>query len=170
MNGMENDYYNWLCSFVNDGQHSNLMSALYNKEFTYFIAMDGNRAEDGMALREKYERNNGKKLNMDIWKKPCNVLEMMVALSIRCETFIMGNSVYGDRTRLWFWKMIDNMGLTFMTDSKFNPEKTDYVLNRFLCRQYDSDGKGGLFIIKDPPADLRSIEIWMQMNWYLNNY
>ena len=169
--GIENDYYNWLLSFIDDGSHRYLLSALYNKEFTYFLAMDGNRAEDGIALRNKFEREQGysKGSVVDYLKnKPCSVLEMMLALSLRCEINIMGDLMYGDRTGVWFWSMVRSLGLLGMTDHSFDPEQTDYILDRFLSRQYDHDGHGGLFIIENSPVDLRSVEIWMQMNWYLN--
>jgi hypothetical protein len=44
----------------------------------------------------------------------------------------------------------------------------DYVLDRFLDRDYEPDGRGGLFRVKHTDEDLRFVEIWYQMNWYLD--
>ena len=37
-----------------------------------------------------------------------------------------------------------------------------------LYTSYAPDGKGGLFTIRNPRFDMRSMEIWYQMNCYLN--
>ena len=135
--------------------------------------MDGNRAEDGIAMRSRFERD------IDItpgsftsWygNRPCSVLEMMVALAVRCEESIMGDDTYGNRTGYWFYSMIDNLGLSNMTDANYDMDRVTDILNRFLYRQYDEDGSGGLFRISNPNVDARSMEIWMQLNWYLNDY
>ena len=70
-----------------------------------------------------------------------------------------------------FFEMIDNLGLRGMTDSNYDYDYVSFILDRFLYRQYDPDGKGGLFILRNhPEVDARSMEIWMQMNWYLSDY
>ena len=97
----------------------------------------------------------------------CSVLEMMVALSIKCED-IMGDDRFGDRTGQWFWGMIVNLGLGSMTDDRFDELYAEDVINIFLDRRYDPDGKGGLFRIKHCRQDLRNVEIWYQMCWYLD--
>ena len=43
------------------------------------------------------------------------------------------------------------------------------VIRRFLNRDYERDGKGGLFTIEHCRYDMRDIEIWYQANWYLDN-
>ena len=92
---------------------------------------------------------------------------MMVALSIRMEKDIMEDLRYGDRTSQWFWTMVNNLGLGSMTDSKFNEEEADYIIDRFINHNYEPNGKGGLFIV-DGDEDLRDEEIWVQMCWYIN--
>jgi hypothetical protein len=98
----------------------------------------------------------------------CSVLEMMAALAIRCEESIMDDPLVGDRTKQWFWKMIVNLGLGSMTNDKFDVKYVDYVLDRFLDREYEPDGRGGLFTIRDCEDDMRDIEIWVQLNRYVN--
>lgn len=178
-NAIENDYYNWLCHFVRfDYDHEQVFQALYNKEFVYLLVMDGNRSEDGMSLRYRFCNENGIDINQEnfsnelapIFWRPCSVLEMMVALCLRCEESIMHNELYGDRTSFWFENMLDSLGLYFMTDKVFEPEVVDNILDRFLYRQYGSNGQGSLFTINNMNLDCRSLEIWTQMNWYLSNY
>ena len=93
---------------------------------------------------------------------------MIVALALRCET-IMEDPDYGDRTGKWFWGMIESLGLKSMDDTSFNRDYVDDVIDIFLSRGYGRDGRGGLFTIKHPKRDLRTVEIWYQMNWYLDS-
>ena len=80
----------------------------------------------------------------------------------------MDDPRYGDRTAQWFWGMITNLGLSPMKDRKFDERFVDDVVDRFLDREYRPDGKGGLFHIKDCDGDLRDLEIWRQLLWYLD--
>ena len=76
----------------------------------------------------------------------------------------------GDRTSVWFWNMIDNLGLSDMSDAHFNQPYVDDVIFRFLNRDYLPNGQGGLFTINNCSEDLRNVEIWYQLCWYLNAY
>lgn len=172
-----NEYFDWICQLVSDKQYigdrsyRKLLSKLHNISFTYTIDMDGNRAADGIDLRYRfgYERNYEDYIIASFLDdKPCSVLEMIVALALRCET-IMEDPDYGDRTGEWFWGMIESLGLESMDDTSFNRDYVDDVIDIFLSRDYGRDGRGGLFTIKHPKRDLRTVEIWYQMNWYLDS-
>ena len=93
---------------------------------------------------------------------------MMIALAIRCEEHIMDDPDIGNRTGQWFWNMIVNLGLGSMTDAKFDENYTNMVIERFLNREYERNGDGGLFTVKHSRRDLRTVEIWYQMCWYLD--
>lgn len=56
-----------------------------------------------------------------------------------------------------------------MDDAYFDERYADKVITRFLNREYEPNGAGGLFRIKDCPYDLRSVEIWYQMCWYFDS-
>lgn len=75
----------------------------------------------------------------------------------------------GNRTGQWFWEMIVNLGLGAMTDSRFNKKFVDETINKFLNRDYDPDGKGGLFTIRDCDRDVRDLDIQHQLCRYLNS-
>jgi len=166
-------YFKWMYDLVISGQKSykRLLKVLYDTEFYYRIPMDGNRYEDGIDLRYRfgYEHNlKDIEIVTTIDTKPCSVLEMMVALAIRCEEHIMDDPDIGDRTGKWFMVMINSLGLAGMTDDNFDKNYISDVLDRFLEGKYDRNGKGGLFIIKSRKHDMRKSEIWYQLMWYLN--
>ena len=175
---IRNQYFNWIYDlichdrFSDDISYLKLITYLHNVEFRYSIAMDKNRAADGTDLRWRFVWETKK---IDIYEDlsylegPCSVLEMMVALAIRCEETIMDDTRYGNRTSQWFWGMVTNLGLGSMTDDAFDRRYVSNVVNRFLDREYEPDGRGGLFTIRDRDQDLRDVEIWYQLCWYLDN-
>lgn len=75
----------------------------------------------------------------------------------------------GDRTGKWFWGMVENLGLIFMTDSRFDRRYTEERIDIFLDREYESNGDGGLFTAEHCREDMRTVEIWYQMCWYLDD-
>lgn len=172
---IEQDYFEWIYGIVCDGRFSEensyriLLEHLHEVEFIYFIPKDDNRASDGIDLRYRYgyfTDNDG----IEDWiLGPCSVLEMMVALAIRCEETIMCNAKMGDRTGQWFWSMINNLGLGSMTDRNYDQEYVDECIHRLLYREYDSDGRGGLFTIRGCEYDLRKMEIWSQLMRYISD-
>ena len=99
---------------------------------------------------------------------PCTVLEMMVALAVRCEEDMMDDPDYGDRTSQWFWNMVVSLGLGGMTDRVYDYERVEMVIQRFLNRDYEPNGKGGLFTLRHAPFDARKVDIWHQLCWYLD--
>ena len=174
---LNNEYFEWLYQFVCDEQYLNgssyrkLLIYLHSRAFEYSIAMDGNRAEDGVDLRYRFGYEKAYEdsvIASYLDNEPCSILEMMVALAIRCEEHIMDNPDIGNRTGLWFWNMITNLGLGSMSDDNFNRDFVNHIVSRFLNRDFERDGKGGLFRVNRCKQDLRSVEIWYQMCWYLN--
>ena len=93
---------------------------------------------------------------------------MIIALAIRCEECIMDDPKYGNRTGQWFWGMISNLGLGGMTDYNYKEIVVDRKIDIFLDRKYDPDGRGGLFTIRNCEFDLRDVEIWRQLCYYLD--
>lgn len=170
-------YFRWLYDLVYDGDNYNrltyhkLLTFLYQTEFTYIIDMDCNRAEDGISFRYRYGYEH--RLDDDVIARyldtrPCNVLEMMVALAFKVEEQIMDDPSYGNRTGQWFWNMIVSLGLGNMHDNNFDEGYVRWAVYKFLHRDYDANGKGGLFTIDNCRYDLRDMEIWSQCMWYLD--
>ncbi|GHU60463.1 hypothetical protein FACS1894171_1890 [Clostridia bacterium] len=173
---LNNEYFEWMRQLVCTEKYSRrlsyrkLLTFLHNAEFVYIIDMDGNRSEDGIDLRYRfgYERRyEGPMIATYLDDRPCSILEMLIALAIRCEEHIMDDPDSGDRTGQWFWNMIENLGLGVMNDKVFDKNYVNRVISRFLNREYKRNGEGGLFTVKHCKNDLRSAEIWYQMCWYL---
>lgn len=173
---LNNRYFDWMCQLVLDRRYTKgssyrkLLRFLNHIDFTYTIAMDGNREGDGIDLRYRFGYENSYETSMIatyLDNRPCSVLEMMIALAIRCEEHIMDDPDIGNRTGQWFWDMIVNLGLNSMTDAKFDEDYAKEVIERFLDRRYEQNGEGGLFTVEHYNRDLRTVEIWYQMCWYL---
>ena len=171
---IQDEYFEWLvgiaCADNDVVSYRNLLAYLHETEFIYSMPMDGNRAADGKDLRYRFaHRYLGDDSAEYYITGPCSVLEMMLALAIRCEENIMDDPTMGDRTAQWFWGMISSLGLGGMYDTNFDIYKVEDVVNRFLDRDYDPDGRGGLFTIRNFEYDMRTIEIWHQLCEYLNS-
>lgn len=168
------DYFEWMYDIVCYNRfgkgmtYRKLLTFLHDTEFVYFVPYDENRAVEGIALRYRFcVIHNCPELEWCL-TGPCSVLEMMVALAIRCEENLMDDPDKGDRTGQWFWNMIINMGLGSMNDTNFNEWLVNDVVSRFLNREYDPDGRGGLFRVKGWNRDMRTAEIWHQLMAYIN--
>lgn len=174
---LDKEYYLWLCSFTRTRNKSTRTIKTYNKlleilhyqEFIPLVPHDENRVEDGLGLRWRFSRERG--VNYDPEDR-CSVLEMMIALALRCEEQIMEDPDIGNRTSHWFWLMVRNLGLFKYSDDKFTSRTTKIIedkIDTFINREYNDNGKGGLFIIENCRHDLRKVEIWYQMCWYLDD-
>ena len=96
------------------------------------------------------------------------MLEVMVALALRCEENIMHDIDLGDRSFEWFYGMLCSSGLNVCYDEQFDKNEAGNIVARILERKYARNGKGGLFTLSNPPKDLRKVEIWYQLLWYLD--
>ena len=171
---IKKEYFEWLYGMMyrqtrlRHSSYKELLWFLYCTEFTYTIAQDSNRAADGVELRYTFARERGQNVISEL-SGPCSVLEMMIALAIRCEDHIMYDPDAGDRTSRWFWGMITNMDLGLMSDARFDQQFVEERVLIFLNRQYDPDGDGGLFTVKNCAYDMRTVEIWYQACWYFDS-
>lgn len=176
---VHNRYFEWLSDLVCGDRFSSrisyrkLLMHLHRTEFRYLIQRDQNRAKDGVGMRYRFALDNGYERDtdaiMDILDGPCSVLEMIVGLTIRCEETIMDDPTMGDRTSQWFWGMISNLGLGAMSDDRFDKRLATDIIDDFLDRRYEPNGRGGLFTIRNCDEDLRKVEIWYQLCWYLDS-
>lgn len=176
---LRNRYFTWLYDLVCEKRfaqqisYKKLLMNLHNVDFRYSIPNDSNRAEDGVSLRYRFALSIGyedaPELVIDALEGPCSVLEMMVALALHCEENIMDDPSMGNRTGQWFWGMVVNLGLGNMTDDRFDKHQFMNAIDIFLDREYEPDGRGGLFTVRHCDRDLRSMEIWHQLCRYLNN-
>ena len=177
---VQNLYFDWLCRLTRLKRHVRqkitywkLLTFLHQTPFIFSIPLDSNRAEDGIGLRYRFScdlmsRSRYESVYIYLKDEPCSVLEMMIALAIRCET-IMDNPEIGDRTNHWFWTMIGNIGLLEMHDEVFDRDEAKRKIDMLLERRYKPNGEGGLFVVNNCRYDMRGAEIWYQMSWYLDS-
>lgn len=179
-NGDVLEYFNWMCSLIHYeypfiwNEHIKLLHYLFLIPFTYkecLIELDCNRVDDGLDLRYRFEYEQrcqyGHTTSLECIND-CRLLELLVALALRCEEHIMDNLDIGPRTSTWFWTMIESMGLIHMTDDNFDASVVEGIVDRFVRRQYDLNGSGGLFTVENCTTNMRDVEIWYQMCMYLN--
>lgn len=172
MNNVVNEYFEWMYSMVCDPKqissvrYRKLLTRLHDTEFFWQMERDINRAKDGINLRNRFSDETGYDVD-EIMEMPCSVFEMMIALCLRCEETIMDNPDKGNRMSQWFWEMIVNLGLGGQHDENYDDDYIDSCLYIFMNREYEPDGKGGLVRLNNHRQDLRNVEIWYQMMWYL---
>lgn len=158
-------YFDWLRGKLlapRDFNYEALMLLLYKTEFVWNVLMDENRAADGIELRYDFLREGNYPRDNDWLSEPCSVLEMLIGFSQRA-AFVTDWPV-----RDWFWKMIDNLGLSdYRRISQRDLPEIQKRLNTFMHRTYNRNGGGGLFPIHDSKNDQRKVEIWYQFNEYV---
>lgn len=159
---VDNAYYEWLLNKINyeDGYDTEL-EILFRSVFRWSVANDDNRAKDGVVLRSVF-------MSEENWSTEpcedynCTVLEMLIALAMRIENDIMWDGET-DRTSEWFWMMFHNLGL----GETLSGTEIRRILDRFLDREYDYNGIGGLFPLKNATENQQNVEIWYQAQQYL---
>jgi hypothetical protein len=173
---VQTSYFNWICDLVGGWDRRELLYFLHSRPFEYTYMMDRNRADDGIDLRYRFGYEQGLPdpvVAAYLDKRDCSMLEMMTALALRCEEDVMADPDAGNRTAEWFNGMLESMGLSDMTDGRFDEHTASDAVDRLLSHRYSPDGKGGLFWIPQETTgerrDMRKYEIWYQMMWYLDN-
>lgn len=168
------EYFDWLCEQINlkPGVYDYLMRILYDINFTWVIDLDFNRSEDGIILRGDFyndENNTPEKIE----NKPCSVLEALIGLAKKMN-YILDDADRGDRTRIWFWEMIDNLGLSKFKDSTFedpvdikNKLKINDICTKWMTRKFEYDGSGSPFPLNNPNRDQRTLHMIDQINDYV---
>lgn len=156
----ENKYVDWLlrkvCNLKQMKKYTKLWNKLYSMEYTWVVPLDSSRASDGLYLRYEY--------NEDVvpMNDPCSILEMIVALAVRCENELMGDFEEDTASR-WFWLMLENLDLDGMDDSRFDEFFVEQVCYIFMNNRYEYDGLGGLFYLEGCSKDVRNMPIWDQI-------
>lgn len=154
-------YLPWLTSQVhNDGSYNDLFDQMHQKEFVWFVSNDDNRLEDALDVRNEYF-GSGRGPHLDVG---ISVLEVLIGLSRRM-AFIAGGEA-----QHWAWQLLENLGLTRYRDpvGPIKYERIDAILEDLIWRNYEPDGRGGFFPLNDPDTDQTKIELWYQMNAYIN--
>lgn len=167
---LEETYFKWLCDKVLNVRNSTpslrfdrLFRILHETEFSWTILGDDNRAADGVELRSEFLSQTRMIASRDWLFIGCSLFEMFIAFSERAE-FVTEMS-----RQHWFWHILQNLGLDQFNDANIIADEYIYdVLHRLIWRQYDYDGRGGLFPLQNPTQDQTKVEIWYQFFAYLD--
>lgn len=139
---------------------------MHQIEFVWTIPGDDNRIQDGKDLRTEFMYafdipNDFPELE---FKEYVSVFEITIAIS-RILAFVAGGEASG-----WAWRLIDNLGLNHYYDP-LNTRKfgeVHNILENLIWRTYERNGKGGFFPLLFPVEDQTKVEIWYQLNAYVN--
>lgn len=168
-------YFKWLYGQISDPEitdpsltYWNVLRKLYQTEFKGRIPNDENRLADGVELRVEFLHSEGITSVDDVdihWLElDCSFLELMVGLSRR----LAYESIDGGEPHFWFWQLMENLSLLRYNDSrKLMIKRIDGILDRVIERQYEANGDGGFFPLRYPTQDQREVELWYQLNAYL---
>lgn len=167
---LDETYLTWLYEHVASVKLKNpsrtywkLLRVLFKTEFVWWVPNDDNRVEDGKDLREEFLAEHELDIEDQDWLNlGCSMLEMLIGLSRRLAFEAEGEP------RIWFWEMIDNLGLYGYNDREnFADATVREILDQVIWRTYRRDGFGGLFPLQEPKRDQTEVEIWYQLNAYL---
>ena len=141
---------------------------MHEIEFVWTVPNDDNRVQDGLDLRVQFMHQTGRKQSSaldELIHMGATVLEVLIGLSIRT-AFTAGGVA-----EIWAWQLIENLHLERASDPFTNGKanRVDDVLETLIWRTYQRDGEGGFFPLSgDTLIDQTKIEIWDQMNIYVN--
>ena len=167
------EYFLWLCELVNADmdRYSELLFQLHDMDFFWVLELDSSRATEGLALREEWYGLNPYADWIMFLEKECSVLEALIGLARRMESMLSDLNT-GDRTRVWFWEMIRNLGLKKYTNTKMAGEfgailDIQMVIDNWLNRDFDDGGWGSVFPLDNPTCDQRERSMIYQLYDYL---
>jgi hypothetical protein len=164
-------FFEWLYGQVADPatndperMYTRLFRQLYETEFFAVVERDENRIEDGKEIRREFVAKRIRRRDVSDWLElDCSIFELMVGLS-RHMAFDAGGEPH-----YWFVRMMVNLGLGHLTDAypRYSEKRVADVLDRVINRTYEFNGEGGLFPLRNPQQDQRTVELWYQLSAYI---
>lgn len=171
---MLNEYYQWLLNKIRAETfvgYDLLLAKLYSTLYEITRDVDQPRVRKVAELRNEFCDECF--INYPSFGEIQNVsvLELLVSLASDAERVVMRDSEAGDRTSVWFWSMVHNLGLDIYTDDRFNLEAVDAILERFVEHKYEKNGQGSIAYTLKSRGDFRKLDVWQQLNiWLAENY
>ena len=180
----ETSYFQWLCDLVRcdqgDKSYYNLLGIMYETPFEIKIDNDGNRAVDGNEFKSAYILDiygTEEQKNIDFHmpaEQNCSILEMIMGISKRMAFELAEDESEDCDFYKYFWEILDNLDLIKYNDDKISEEyavsklKIYEILNKLNERKYKKSGEGGMFPLYRPQKNQKKVEIWYQMQAYIN--
>lgn len=177
----ESRYFRWVIeqAFATEQSrtmYGGVLRVLYNTPFTWTMVSDANRAGDASVFRHYERAQQDRKRHkipqewLNMWENAApSVLEVLVGICERWHQF------YEYQTQYFFSQLFRNLGLHVYTGENLRisqEQQIRAILDRWLTRQFEPNGKGSPFPLRSPfHLDMRDVDIWGQMNAYaLENF
>lgn len=162
------EYLRWLepqlrDEYAPDTSYWELINLMFDKEFVWQVPYDDNRIADGLDLRREFAQSARSRVRLLEQLGPCSFLEVLIGLSRRL-AFAAGGESPG-----WAWHLLNNVELHRMSDPLTRPKQSraEDIMDTVIWRRYSPDGQGGFFPLAWPDDDQTKIELWYQMNSYV---
>lgn len=171
-------YFQWLCDLVHcekkEKSYYKLLKIMFDTEFLVKNKNDINRMVDGCELKTDYFCECNIK-EEDKFPGSCSILEMIIGISKRM-MFELARDGDDDESYFYhyFWEILDNLHLTWYDDKKMewnpgqNTVRIEEILRILNERKYQKNGEGGMFPLRNPSKNQKRVEIWYQMQEYIN--
>lgn len=163
---MPTRYLEWLRGLVDDlhEPHNDLLFVLLaNYPFDAYMSDDLNRAEDGLELRRRFERETSISLP-DLGR--CSVLEFLIALAKRMND-VAWDYQNPNKTPEYFWEILNNAGIPYEDTEFKNAVFLAEIIENILHKRVAFLGDYGLFPLKASRRDQAKVSFWDQMSDYL---
>jgi hypothetical protein len=174
---VEEAYFEWLCHVVlrQRGRrpvypYVMLCAFIHGITFKATVPNDDNRASEGRDLRTEFLHTDMARGHfesrawVEFYDSDATIFEVLVALARRCD-FQVELGVWE-----WFHIFLTNLHLDQFDDNDFSKSdriKISKKINPFNNRTYSPSGAGGIFPLKRPLKDQRTVELWYQMSAYI---
>lgn len=149
---------------------SKMLKLLHSIPFRYMIKMDRNRVANAVYYRNQWMSDHSVALDVPdnfIMDGSCSVLELLFTFALKIDREYTSED-FIDHPEIFFWEFIENLNFNRQSNSNFDEKYVRGVIDAFITRSYDADGRyGNIFIIDDPEYDLRELQLWDQMQIYL---
>ena len=167
------EYMDFLCDRIgfNKKIYYKLIKHLHSVPFkaSRSSSRDFNRIDDGLYQRRYFLRSKG--LVGGDFNELCSVFEMLCGLTYRLSSDFLGYDEDGyENMDIIFMFFIKNLGLDRYDGELYDEDyvEIDEILDDFMDRNYENDGKGSLFYIGKYVKGYKNMEIWEQMNVFLS--
>ena len=167
-----NRYTMWLSQRVATAKSPDyvfLLTELNKIEYYFIEPTDKNRVAYALDLRREFAQLEGSNVVYDVMPGSCTALELLVYMAEAAD-FTLHDDRMGPRPEQFFWTFIDNLGLSYLTNSNWSFEASNFIfstINKWFDRRYNPNGHGSPWPILNTRVDLTSVPMWDQMQWWL---
>lgn len=173
-------YFNQLVKIISSykdpdyiSNHIDVLKLMYDTTFSVVIDNDENRIKDAINFRHGVLNALGINTNKYFEDGSASLLEVMISLADRM-SFIISDPNNPNRLGECFWDIFSNIGMHMYTNEFIqdqNEKAMAFYRDDVKClmdRNYEYNGTGGFFPLIYANQDQRRVEIWYQMQAYLD--